>query len=151
MLDRVDRAGELLDRPGERTDEIIDQRRRGTDLAGLLRVLLDRTLGPDVTQQAVQPSCGRGFEMSVVQPRTQPVLEAFDRVSQLGTEARHDVVAGQLLSDEVFDRFTRLGNGWADASIASAASYPNRWPTIAESTKPRAASTGGTLIVAAAW
>ena len=34
--------------------------------------------------------------------------------------------------------------------MASAASYPNRCPTIADSTNPSAGSTGGTLIVAAA-
>ena len=41
-------------------------------------------------------------------------------------------------------------NGRADASIASAASYPNRWPAIAERTKPSAGSTDGTGITAVA-
>ena len=51
VLDRIDRPGELLDGPRERADEVVEQRRRRADLAGLPLVGLDGMVRQHVAEQ----------------------------------------------------------------------------------------------------
>ena len=73
VLDGVDRPGQLLDRPGQREHEVVDERGRRADLARARLVLLDRALGLHVAQQPGQAHGRARLEVAVVAVAAQPV------------------------------------------------------------------------------
>ena len=75
VLDRVDRTRQLVDAPGERGREVMDDGARGPDLAVLDLVVLEGTQPGGVTEQRGDPGRGARFEAAVVPSRPEALEE----------------------------------------------------------------------------
>ena len=108
VLDRVDRSGELLDRACQRGGEVVDQRARRGDLAGVAAVALERRVAGQVAQQPAQAHRGGRLEVPVVQTRAQPVVEPLAVRADPGADAAQHVVAVERLGERHLDQLARL-------------------------------------------
>ena len=75
MLDRVDGAGELLDRTRERSRHVVDQHARCGHRAGHSLIHLERLILGQIAQQRREANRRRGLEVPVVDAGVQPVEE----------------------------------------------------------------------------
>ena len=122
VLDGVDRARQLLDRPCQRHHEVVDEGSRRPDLAGPRLVLLDRTRRRHVAQQAGQAHRRARLEMAVVALAAQIVDVLIGRAADVLLHSHQHRIRRWLARHGSFDDLPRLAQRSRQASIASAAS-----------------------------
>ena len=126
VLDGVDRAGQLLDGPGERGGEVVDEHRRRADLAVLELVRLERQRRRWRSAAATPARTAvLRLEVAVVGAAAQAVDEALGTtgasvLAQPGRAARRPRARRVPTAASMASRASRSGR--ARASMASAAS-----------------------------
>ena len=93
VLDRVDRAGQLLDGLGQRRGQVVDHHGRRAHLALVDLVGVQRDHAEHVPEQAGQAHGGRGLELAVVAAHPQAVEVAAGHRLQVGAQAAQQRLA----------------------------------------------------------